>query len=168
LEKIATLDLAVPAGAAMPGRRLAIYAGASGGVWQRLGGTLDGSGTRLSTPIAGPGDYAVYEAPGEVEVPAPLQLSLTPRVLSSRGAFAGTTIQIGFVLPRAATVRVTIHNRARRLVRIVTSGQSLGPGTNLVSWDGRDEERRDVDSGLYLVTVEALGQTHTQALSVIR
>ena len=53
-------------------------------------------------------------------------------------------------------------------MRIVTSGQSLGPGTNLVSWDGRDEERKEVESGLYLVTVEALGQTHTQALSVIR
>lgn len=167
LEKTATLDLAVPAGATMPGRRLAIYAGSSG-VWQRLGGTLGGSGTRLSTPISGPGDYAVYDAPAEAEVASPFQLSITPRVFSSRGAFASTTIQIGFVLARAATVRVTVHNRARRLVRIVTSGQSLGPGTNLVSWDGRDEQRRDVESGLYLVTVEALGQTHTQTLVVVR
>ena len=65
-------------------------------------------------------------------------------------------------------MRVTVHNRAGRLVRIVTSGQTLGPGTNVVSWDGRDEDRHDVDSGMYFVTVEALGEKRIQALAVVR
>ena len=49
-----------------------------------------------------------------------------------------------------------------------TAGQTLGPGTNLLSWDGRDEDRHAVDSGLYLVTVEALGDTRTRTLAVVR
>ena len=63
---------------------------------------------------------------------------------------------------------MTIHNRAGRLVRTVMSGETLGAGANLVSWDGKDEDHRDVDGGLYLVTIEALGETHTQTLGVVR
>lgn len=168
IEKTAVLDLAVPTGGAPAGKRLAVYRQGTGGAWQRLGGTLDPNGARLSTPISSAGSYAVYAAPRNAEITAPLQLSLTPRVFSSRGSLASPTIQIGFVLAREATVRVTIHNRAGRLVRIVTSGQSLGPGTNVVSWDGRDEDHRDVESGLYLVSVEALGESTTKTLAVVR
>src|SRR5205085_1445037 len=80
----------------------------------------------------------------------------------------GAPVRISFTLAREGPVRVTIHNRAGRLIRIVTSGQTLGPGTNVLTWDGRDEDRREVDSGLYLVTVEALGTTRTGALAVVR
>jgi hypothetical protein len=48
------------------------------------------------------------------------------------------------------------------------SGESLGPGTNLVTWDGRDEDHQDVNAGVYFVTVEALGETNTQTLGVVR
>ena len=167
LDKTAVLDLAVLGFKASSGRRLTIYSAGSDGVWTRLGGTLDAGETRISTPITGAASYAIYAAPEEAAA-GPLRLSLTPRVFSSRGAFASSTVQIGFVLAKAATVRVTIHNRAGRLVRVVESGRSLGAGTNLVSWDGRDEDRHDVESGLYLVTVEALGETHTQTLAVVR
>lgn len=167
LEKTAVFDLAVGGLSAPPGKRLAIYSTTDGATWTRLGGTLDASGARLSTPFSTAGSYAVFAA-SDVPVGDPIRLSLTPRVFSSRGAFASSTVQIGFVLAKAATVRVSIHNRAGRLVRVVTSGRSLGPGTNLVSWDGKDEDRHDVDSGLYLVSVEALGETHTQTLAVVR
>ena len=169
LDKTATLDLEVGGVALAPGQRLAFYAMGSDSVWRRLGGTLDPSGARLATPISGAGGFAIYAAPAEPpEARVPLTLSLTPRVFSSRGAIATPSVQIGFVLARAATVRVTVHNRAGRLVRVVSSGLALGPGTNLVSWDGRDEDHHDVDSGLYLVTVEALGETKTQTLAVVR
>ena len=48
------------------------------------------------------------------------------------------------------------------------SGETLGPGANLVSWDGRDEDRHDVEGGLYLVTIEALGEKNTRTLGVVR
>jgi flagellar hook assembly protein FlgD len=65
-------------------------------------------------------------------------------------------------------VTVRVYNRAGRLVREVVAGQSFGPGANLVRWDGRDREGSVVADGIYLVTVEALGQTRTQTLAVVR
>ena len=169
LEKSAVLDMAVPGGATLPGTRLALYTAGPDGIWRRLGGTLDGAGTRIATSFTEAASFAIFAAPLESAAPAPaLTLSLTPRVFSSRGAIANASVRIGFVLARAASVRLTIHNRAGRLVRVVMSGETLGPGTNLVSWDGRDEDRDDVESGLYLVTVEALGEKRTKTLAVVR
>lgn len=169
LEKTAALDLAVAGDAAPPGTRLTLYVAGQDGVWQRLGGTADAAAARLATPFSAAGSYAIFAAPAGASVAgAALTLSLTQRVFSSRGALANPSFRIGFVLARAGAVRVTIHNRAGRLVRVVMSGETLGPGTNLVSWDGRDQDRHDVDAGLYFVTVEALGETRTQTLGVVR
>jgi ligand-binding sensor domain-containing protein len=170
LDKAAVLDLAVTGDVPPPGTRLSLYFAGADSVWRPLGGTVDPASARISTPFNAPGSYALFAAPAGAAVPAtgPLKLTLTPRVLSSRGAIANSSVRIGFVLERSASVRVTIHNRAGRLVREVMSGQTLGAGTNLVSWDGRDEDRHEVDSGLYLVSVEALGETHTQTLAVLR
>ena len=169
LEKTAALDLAVTGDVAPPGTQLAFYFAGADGVWQRLGGTLDQAGARLATPFSAAGQYAIFAAPAGTSLPGrSLALSLTPRILSSRGVLANSSVRIGFVLARAGATRVTIHNRAGRLVRVVMSGTTLGPGANLVSWDGRDEDHHDVESGLYLVTVEALGETHTQTLGVVR
>ena len=169
LEKTAALDLAVPDDATPPGTRLTIYFAGDDGVWRRLGGTPDAEGARLATPFSAAASYAVFAAPAGASLGAgSLALSLTPRIFSSRGALANSSVRIGFVLERAGAVRVTIHNRAGRLVRVVMSGETLGPGSNLVSWDGRDEDHHDVEAGLYLVTVEAPGETRTQTLGVVR
>ena len=168
LEKTAALDLDVTGATTLPGTRLTLYVAGDDGVWRRLGGTLDAAGARLATPYSAAGNYGIFAAPAGASLAEPLALSLTPRIFSSRGALANSSVRIGFVLARAGTVRVTIHNRAGRLVRIVMSGETLGPGTNLVSWDGRDEDHHDVEAGLYLVTVEALGETRTQTLGVVR
>ena len=53
-------------------------------------------------------------------------------------------------------------------MRQVASGLALGPGANLVRWDGRDRDGAPVRAGMYVVTVEALGETKTEALAVVR
>jgi hypothetical protein len=169
LQKTAALDLTVSGDVAPLGTSLALYVAGQDSVWRPLGGTLDAAGARISTPFTGPGSYAIFGATSRPSTAAgPLNLTLTPRVLASRGALASSSVKIGFVLPRSGTVRVTIHNGAGRLVRTVMSGETLGAGANLVSWDGKDEDRHDVVAGLYLVTIEALGETHTQTLGVVR
>ena len=169
LDKTAALDLTVTGDVAPQGTSLALYVAGPDNVWRPLGGTLDPAGARISTPFTGPGSYAIFGAPSRASAAAgPLSLTLTPRVLASHGPIASSSVKIGFVLPRSGTVRVTIHNRAGRLVRTVMSGETLGAGATLVSWDGKDEDHRDVDGGLYLVTIEALGETHTQTLGVVR
>ena len=168
LAKTAVLDLSVSGDVTPPGTRLTIYVAGQDLVWRRLGGTPDAAGARIATPFSAAGNYAIFAASGEPSLGGSLALSLTPRVFSSRGPFANPNVRIGFVLARPGTVRVTIHNRAGRLVRVVISGEALGPGTNLVSWDGRDEDHHEVEAGLYLVTVEALGVARTQTLGVVR
>ena len=169
LEKPAVLDFAVAEGATPHATHLAFYASGSDSVWRRVGGTLDPTGARITTSFSGAGRYALFGAPpSSPDLAAPLTVSLTPRVFSSRRAFGNVPVRISFALAREGSVRVTIHNRAGRMVRILASGQTLGPGTNVVSWDGKDEDRRDVDSGMYFVTVEALGEKHTEAMAVVR
>jgi len=174
LAKEAVLDMVVLAqgagGSAMPaGSRLAFYTKAPDGEWRRVGGTVDPTGARITTSIPGAGSYAVFAAPpGASDVAPKLALALTPRVFSSRAGFANAPVRVSFTLPREGSVRVTIHNRAGRLIRVVTSGQTYGAGTNVVSWDGRNDDHEDVDSGTYLVTVEALGDQRTEVLAVVR
>ena len=80
----------------------------------------------------------------------------------------GREIAIGFTLGRPAAVTVKVFSRAGRLMREVTSDAPMSSGANLVRWDGRDRDGAIVDDGLYLVTVEALGQKQVQALAIVR
>jgi ligand-binding sensor domain-containing protein len=169
LTKTAILELAVPEDVAPPGARLVIYAAGQDTVWRRVGGTFDASTRRLSAPVSAAGRYAVAAESGSPYTPgAALALSLTPRVFSAQGGPAGSSIGIGFVLARQGAVTVTVHNRAGRLVREVMSGTTLGAGSNLVRWDGKDEDNRAVEAGMYLVTVQALGEKQVRALAVVR
>ena len=44
---------------------------------------------------------------------------------------------------------------------------SLFPGSNVVSWAGRDEESRMVHDGVYIVVVEAGGKSAKKIVTVI-
>ena len=170
LEKTAILDREVSiATISFPaGTRLAFYFAGSDNVWKRIGGTLDEATNRFATTFTSAGNFAIYAAPADATLASPLQLSLTPRVLSSRGQSATPGIKIAFVMARAGSARVTVHNKAGRLLRVVMDGQPLAPGTNLVNWDGHDTDARDVPPGMYFVTVEALGERSSQAVGVVR
>ncbi|HEY3215135.1 MAG TPA: two-component regulator propeller domain-containing protein [Candidatus Eisenbacteria bacterium] len=166
LVKPATLAFSTAGRASAPGT-LAIYFSSDGNAWQRLGGTV--AEEQVSLAVRETGRYALY---AETAVPSGDRrlsaLSFTPRVFSPAGTFANREVGISFTLGRASSVTVRVYNRAGRLVREVASGDPMGPGANLVRWDGRDREGSVVTDGLYLVTVEALGQTRTQTLAVVR
>ena len=73
---------------------------------------------------------------------------------------------IAFNPARVSVVAVKVYSRAGRLVREVVSGEVLGPGASLVCWDGRDREGEIVQDGLYLVVVDALGETRKRTLAI--
>jgi len=148
---------------------LAIHS-SSGGEWFRLGGTVDESRAVLSLAITSPGHFAMYSgSTGASGSPPGLSsVSLTPKVFSPTGTYANSEARIGFTLGQAGPVSVSVFNRAGRLVKEIVSGLPMNAGTNLVSWNGRDRSDRVVPVGLYIVTVEALGDRQTQALSVVR
>ena len=57
-----------------------------------------------------------------------------------------------FRLPAAAPTRVTVHDAAGRLVRVLVD-EPLPAGTHAVVWDGRGREGRPVAAGVYLYVV---------------
>ena len=89
-------------------------------------------------------------------------------MFSPTGGYADGEVGIGFTLGQSGSVTVRVYNRAGWMVREVASGVALGPGANLVRWDGRDRDGSVVADGLYLVSVEALGRTETRTLAVVR
>ena len=46
-------------------------------------------------------------------------------------------------------------------------GQTLNAGANLVWWDGREAGGTPVPSGLYVVSVDALGERSTGTVAVV-
>jgi ligand-binding sensor domain-containing protein len=167
LAKTATLDVAVPGSAA----GAAVYSAGPDSAWRRIGGTLDVGTGRITVPVSGPGRYALYRegsvpaTPGEPRLSA---VTLTPRVFSPRGTYANREVAIAFTLGRPGTVTVEVYNRAGRLVRDVATNLSLGAGANVVRWDGRGEDGREVQDGIYLIAIGAFGETHTQTVAVVR
>lgn len=132
---------------------------------------MDGQAKRVSAAITESGCYALFrEEPGTGVTGANTlsALSLTPRVFAPNGTFANDHVAIGFTLGRSAPVTVKVYNRAGRLVREVVSGQTMGAGANLVRWDGRDDNALASPDGLYLVSVEAMGESQTKTISIVR
>lgn len=168
LLKPALLELST-AGLSRPGSmHLAIYQSGSDGVWRHKGGTVESSG-RITTTITEPGRFAVYAESTPLAGGGGIaRISMTPRVLSRSGGFSRSEVAIGFELARAGAATVTIYNRAGRLVKEVASGIAAGTGANIVRWDGRNREGDPVVDGLYLIVVDALGETKTATLAVVR
>ena len=63
---------------------------------------------------------------------------------------------------------IPIYNRAGRRVRELARGLVLAAGANLLYWDGRDQDGRTVDDGVYVVGVEALGEVQQKQVGVVR
>lgn len=75
---------------------------------------------------------------------------------------------LAFELARALPVRLTVHDAAGRLVRVLRSGQEAAAGRNEVAWDGRDDHGRAQPSGVYLARIEAAGLAATTRLTLLR
>jgi hypothetical protein len=148
---------------------LALYILGADSTWQRVGGTVDASTQHISSPLREPGRYAIYADAGGMLGPSTLSnIAVTPRAFSPRGSFANEEASISFTLGRSGSVTVKIYNRAGRLVHEIASGRPMNAGANLVRWDGRDSNADLVPSGLYFVTIEALGETKSKTVSVVR
>src|SRR6185295_4164913 len=155
-------------GSSLPPGTLAIYRSGDGTTWSREGGTVDPSARSISLAIREAGRYALFVDDGQGTGGAALSsIALTPRVFSPHGGFADTQVGISFTLGKASPVTVKVFSRSGRLIREVAMGQPMGAGANLIRWDGRDRNGGFVVDGVYMVTIEALGQTETKPLAVV-
>jgi len=140
--------------------------GAAG--WTHLGGTAQSNGA-VALDLASPGRYALIQGGAASSQGGNVSnLTLTPRAFSPNGHFASTDVSIGFTLARPGDYSVKLYNRAGRMVRSVARNAAGTAGANLVRWDGKNDDGGVVDPGLYIVTVEALGETRTRTVGVVR
>jgi hypothetical protein len=171
VRKPATLEMMIGDGEreVSRGEMLALYVLVEGEDWRRLGGTLEGDSASLAAPITEEGTYAIFSDSGGPGPGGGLSvLSFTPRVFSPSGSFANTEVAVSFTLGQPGPVTVRIYNRAGRLVDEVATDLRMNAGANVVRWDGRDRDGSEVPDGLYIVTVEALGEEQVRALAVVR
>ncbi len=79
-----------------------------------------------------------------------------------------TTIE--FLVPESAAgvgVLLQVHDLRGRVVRTLVAG-SRGPGRHAVAWDGRDDRREELPSGVYFYRLNAGGFTATRKLLLLR
>jgi len=146
----------------------ALYVG-TGSQWKRVGGTYDPARRVVSATTLLEGSYALFTDSGGSELVYGLSgLTVTPRAFSPRGSFARDEAAIGFTLGRGGKVTAKVYNRAGRIVRALASGRLMAAGVNVLWWDGRDRDGSCAPDGLYIVTVEAGGETRTATLAVVR
>ena len=72
-----------------------------------------------------------------------------------------------FVLPRAAPVQVDVFDIMGRHVRMLASGV-LAAGRAELTWDLRDDEGREVATGIYLVHARLEDRTWKERIAVVR
>jgi hypothetical protein len=89
--------------------------------------------------------------------------SLGPAVPSP----ASGTTRIDFRLPAAGPVRLVVYGLRGERVRTLAEGvRPAGPQS--VTWDGRDDQGREVPAGAYFARLEGFGQARVRRLAWAR
>jgi ligand-binding sensor domain-containing protein len=173
---LAALDSVVQAGGGTPipsplsgpavTAELGIFAINPDSSYSFLGGSVDPNLGTITTTIQRLSAFAVFEGFFDATTSGGRDVDIQPRAFSPRGNTFDTKAAISFNLNDGANVRIYVHDRSGRIVRRVFDG-SLGPGRNVVDWDGRDGNGSVVPSGVYLVTVKAGGATDVKSVAVV-
>ncbi len=131
---------------------------------KRVGGTIDRGGGKISTAVLSLGRYAVAAMPRQVSGSVLISnLTCQPRLFSPN---RGESTDISFQLSRTTDIIIKIYNEAGRLRRVLTSPEVMSTGTNVLRWDGRDDDGALVVSNFYIITVEGEGVLRTKTVVV--
>jgi flagellar hook assembly protein FlgD len=74
---------------------------------------------------------------------------------------------IAYQLPQAGPVRLTLYNVAGQVVRRLVD-QEQAAGRYHVVWDGKDDQGRDMVSGVYLYRMQAAPFQQTRRLVLVK
>jgi len=75
--------------------------------------------------------------------------------------------KIGYELPRASAVRLTVNNLQGQTVRKLVDAQQQA-GYHTIEWDSRDEFGKELASGLYLLRFEAGNFEQSRTMMMIK
>jgi hypothetical protein len=112
-------------------------------------------------------------APSAVEenaVDLPKQFALHqnfPNPFAANNAFGSSETTIGFDLPQAAAVEMSVTDVTGRHVRQLASGQ-MRAGSHRLVWNGRDNYGRPTESGVYFITLRARSSLAAREMTATR
>jgi hypothetical protein len=140
-----------------------------GSEWQRLGGTPEPQNRLVRTAVKELGTFAVFEdLATQVGALAIQELDCQPRAFAPRGGGLREETDISFTLTGPADVTVRVYNSSGRLERVIVRDRPMAAGRVLLKWDGQDEDRKIVASGLYIVVVSAGEEQEEKTVAVVR
>jgi hypothetical protein len=141
----------------------------AGGEWRRVGGVANASSREVITAVDVLGTFAVFQdLRTQVGKLAIRRLDCQPRAFAPRGGRFKRETDISFDLTGPANVTVRVYNTSGRLERVIVRDRALAPGRASFEWDGRDEDRNTVSSGLYIVVVNADDTRQEKVVAVVK
>ena len=75
---------------------------------------------------------------------------------------------ISFDLNNAANITVRVFSSSGNLERVIVKDQQMARGRASIVWDGLDEDRKVVASGLYVVVVSSGNTSSEKIVAVVR
>jgi hypothetical protein len=79
----------------------------------------------------------------------------------------GEQTALGYALPEEARVSLRVYSTAGKLLRVLRAALQP-PGYYVVSWDGRDEQGRQLGRGVYFCCLTAGNQAARQKVMIVR
>jgi hypothetical protein len=80
--------------------------------------------------------------------------------------FNPTTI-IEYALPKASEVKIQIYNILGQKVKNLVD-ESQDPGYKMIHWDGKDDNGKEVSSGIYFYRIEAKGFVKCKKMTLLK
>jgi len=91
----------------------------------------------------------------------PYNLSISPNP-------AKKSTVISLQLPVKEIINLKVYDATGRLIKTLVKTQRLEPKTYTIKWDGRDDKRNPLPSGVYFIRLETGGITRTEKVILTR
>ena len=114
--------------------------------------------------------FRSFRFTGVVGVPASGLEPPAPHGVELTGAWPNPSrgeVRIGLAVSRGAEVRLTIEDVGGRRVRTLLH-RTLGPGSHVFAWDGRDDTGARVSAGVYLCRASDGASASRRKISLLR
>ncbi len=128
---------------------------------------VDGETVRLTVTARNAKPYRAVLPVGEATTPAGDAAPDAVALLGNWPNPFNPATSVGYALPAAGPVRLSIHDARGRLVRVLVD-DVVEAGSHQAAWDGRDGDGRGVAAGVYLARLQAGGARHVTKLTLVR
>ncbi len=132
--------------------------------WEKVGGTLNTAARTLTTAVTDFRQYAIMDdRSGAGAATAGLsRVNAQPRVFTPSGSGFSDHLDISFTLGAPEAVTIKAYALSGRMAREIVRNVTYPAGSNVVQWDGRDEEGEYVANGAYIISIAAGGTKETK------